>query len=244
MLYARDLVARLLLLTAGRIKKRRERRSALKKPRAAAKKRDLGDPYDSVWWRFLQDPQVTDPKSRQGKLFRRRFRVPHGVFQMLVSMWRTMRCTCDKGGGPRCRCGVDALGKEKWPVELKILAVLRYIGRGECWDTSEELCRIPANTLRRFACDKDKGWLRKMGPLHKVYCTPPSSDEEIRKHLAVYEAVGLPGALCSMDAVAIYWPACPEGWRVHYKGDKGQSIGYNVSLPIVGMIMSLSPFAV
>lgn len=36
------------------------------------------------------------------------------------------------------------------PLELKILAALRYIGRGECWDTSSELSGIPENTLRRF----------------------------------------------------------------------------------------------
>ena len=34
------------------------------------------DPRESQWWKMINDRRVQDPESREGKLFRRRFRCP------------------------------------------------------------------------------------------------------------------------------------------------------------------------
>merc|ERR1711998_381562 len=46
------------------------------------------DPRDSVWWRFIQRPRVRDSTTREGRLFRRRFRVPYWYFERLCCMFR------------------------------------------------------------------------------------------------------------------------------------------------------------
>ena len=48
----------------------------------------LGDPKQSEWWIFLHHTDTWDPSSKRGKLFRRRFRVPRALFELLVNMWK------------------------------------------------------------------------------------------------------------------------------------------------------------
>ena len=50
--------------------------------------RDENEPERSVWWKFIQRETVQDPRHRDGKLFRRRFRVPYSLFRRLVDTWR------------------------------------------------------------------------------------------------------------------------------------------------------------
>ena len=97
------------------------------------------DPRELQWWKQINDRRVQDPESREalGKLFTRRFRVPFSVFQWIVTLWRAKKWPgCSKYkynfGGPL----MD-------PLELKIMAALRYLGRGECWDTCSEFSGIP-----------------------------------------------------------------------------------------------------
>jgi len=48
----------------------------------------LGDPKDSAWWHFLQHPDTWRPATKHGKAFRRRYRVPRGMFEDIVQMWK------------------------------------------------------------------------------------------------------------------------------------------------------------
>lgn len=71
---------------------------------------------DSVWFKFLQR-DLTDLKSRDGKLFRLRFTVPYQLYQQLLSFatsWFPQR-------------RVDACGKEPAPIFLKLLGTLRML---------------------------------------------------------------------------------------------------------------------
>ena len=43
------------------------------------KSKTVEDYEDSAWARFLKRPGVKDPGTKDGKLFRRRFRVPYPV---------------------------------------------------------------------------------------------------------------------------------------------------------------------
>merc|ERR1711998_385318 len=87
------------------------------------------NPYASTWWSFIHRETVKQPRHRDGKLFRRRFRVPYTMFRRLVSMWRERQ----GGGTDLDEDGLrktDAIGRPCHPLELKILAALRVLGRG------------------------------------------------------------------------------------------------------------------
>merc|ERR1711998_152345 len=165
---------------------------------------EILDLRDSVWWRFIQRPRVRDPTTREGRLFRRRFRVPYWYFQRLCSMFR------DNGWGAG---DMDVCGRQSQPLELKILAALRVLGRGECFDTCSELSNISESTLRRFFHD----FVRHMGPLHKERCTPPTG-AELKEHMDLYARIGFPGCVGSTDGVHIHWQGCPAGWRSSHEG--------------------------
>ena len=98
--------------------------------------------------------------------------------------------------------GRDAIGLVAAPLELKILGVLRVLGRGYCFDGVEELCFISAEVLRTLfhnfcACFAAKYF--------SVYCTAPATPEEIKHPTGVYARMGLPGCIGSTDCVHIRW---------------------------------------
>jgi hypothetical protein len=75
---------------------------------------------------MLLDPDTADVTTRAGKKFRRRFRVPFPIFTELVQM-----------------CNREAIfsikRKSRIPVECKIMACLRVLGRDNCADDIAEL---------------------------------------------------------------------------------------------------------
>ena len=76
----------------------------------------------STWGRMLMNPRTQDPTDKKGGvLFRRRFRVPFPVFLRLVALTRENNWFTERP---------DASGRRGAPLELKILGVLRVLGRG------------------------------------------------------------------------------------------------------------------
>jgi hypothetical protein len=71
--------------------------------------------------------------SREGKLFRRRFRVPWRVFEDLVQ-----KCKDKKLFGPNSLHEVDCCQTEICPVYIKLMGVLRILGRNWCPDDVAE----------------------------------------------------------------------------------------------------------
>ena len=152
-------------------------------------------PYEtSTWGYMLSNPRSQDPTDRKGgQLFRRRFRVPFPIFLDIVKKTRENNWFTE---------GEDAVGIKAAPLELKILAVLRVLGRGYCFDGVEELCFISAEVLRVFFhkfCDL---FSRKY---YSIYCSPPSTKEEIAETTNIYSRMGLPGCIGSTDCVHIRW---------------------------------------
>jgi len=84
------------------------------------------DFHDTAWGKMLLDPDTADVTTRAGKKFRRRFRVPFPIFTELVQM-----------------CNQEAIfsikRKSRIPVECKIMACLRVLGRDNCADDITEL---------------------------------------------------------------------------------------------------------
>lgn len=94
--------------------------------------------WESTWGRMLLDPTLSDPNSFYAKKFRRRFRVPYPLFAEVIL--------------PSCReHGILAtLRRERIPLEFKVLAALRILGRDYCSDSISELSAMGESTCNSF----------------------------------------------------------------------------------------------
>ena len=174
----------------------------------------------STWGMMLNNPRFKDPNDRKGgQLFRRRFRVPFPVFTEILRLTRANGWFSE---------GRDAIGTLASPLDLKILSVLRVLGRGYCFDGVEELCFISAEVLRTFF---HKFCALFSAKYFSIYCAPPSSEDEIKHTTGVYARMGLPGCIGSTDCVHIRWERCPAGSRSSHKGKEGYpTISYEVTV--------------
>ena len=188
-------------------------------------------PYEmSCWGRVLVHPRTQDPSDRKGgMLFRTRFRIPFPLYERLVEMTRANGWFSERN---------DAAGQKCAPLELKILGVLRVLGRGYCFDGIEELSYISAEVNRVFF----HKWCNHFA--HKyfsIYCNPPETPEEIAKTLAVYDRLGFPGCIGSTDCVHIKWERCSSGDRVLHKGKEGfPTLSYEVTCDHTSKIIAVT----
>jgi len=94
-------------------------------------------PHESFWWKMLQRGESGEaegkgcrvPDSREGRWFRLRFRVPYAHFRSIVNGLRALDDDM-KWWSERC----DVTGTPAYPLELKVLSVLRILGRAWCFD--------------------------------------------------------------------------------------------------------------
>ncbi len=88
----------------------------------------------------------TQVLKRETDTFRLRFRIPFAIFELLlVETTKWLRSTNQLQGD-----GTDACGRPGVPVYLKILAVLRILGRGTCADGIQELSLMSGDTALVF----------------------------------------------------------------------------------------------
>jgi hypothetical protein len=167
------------------------------------------DYWQSPWGRMLteQAEQLKDPASPQAKVFRRRFRAPYLLADMYVK-WAT-----------------EALGSKRpianqpgVPMELKVLGVLRILGRGCTTDDVKELSFISESHMSAFFHRFCK-WGRDV--MFPKWVTWPQSKEEIAKAMGPYCALGFDGAIGSTDAVHIAWGGCPQKLAILHTGKEG-----------------------
>ena len=96
---------------------------------------------------------------------------------------------------------------------MKLLGTLRYLGRGECWDTVGELTgeSIGSECLRTFT----HWFCRKMASVKGEFIRPPdpTNVEEMKCCMHPYSAAGMHGAFCSTDGVALSWDNAPAQLR-------------------------------
>ncbi len=147
--------------------------------------------YDQTpWGLMLKNPAVHDPNTRLGKCFRLRFRVPYPLFLLLVeqavsyNMFETVRSTYSNSV----------------PTEIKILACLRILGRGNCADDISELSHIRPSTLNHIFKVFVKNFSKHLKPL---FIKLPTIDELVAV-MDTYARLGFPGAFCSKDVTHIY----------------------------------------
>lgn len=84
------------------------------------------DFWQTLWGQTLTHPNVNNPKSREGKQFRRRFRLPYPLFRYLVTLCKDLNI-------------FDSVYCSSIPVEAKVLGCLRILGRDACADGVNEI---------------------------------------------------------------------------------------------------------
>lgn len=93
-------------------------------------------------WILLQKGEYRDHNSADGKAFRRRYRLPGEIFDRIVSICKARRWFDI--------AETDASNRATAPIELKILGVLRVLGRGWVFDDLEEITGLKRETHRKF----------------------------------------------------------------------------------------------
>lgn len=142
---------------------------------------------NTVWAEALRDPRVKDPLSHQGKKFRRRFRVPYPMFEYLNDFAER-----------RFPSRQDAAGQPPVPMALKVLGVLRILGRAFYFDDVAEVTRMGERTIGAFF----HAFIPAFVAAHKTqWIAPPRSKAEMDALSEQYAEVGLPGCKGSTDVV-------------------------------------------
>ena len=110
----------------------------ISKPKRTRVRRPVTDKAAAPWQLMLDNAKlgfngVADPDSRDGKYFRRRFRVPYILFTAIVDVaigdrWFPGEFEVDGRGV------ANATGERGASLHVKILSVLRVLGRGDCFD--------------------------------------------------------------------------------------------------------------
>lgn len=185
------------------------------------------DYNSSSWGQMLQDPRLDDANSKQAKLFRRRFRVPYTMFRFIVSQCRSKQLFREREA--------DIAGRRTIPLELKVLGVLRIIGRNWCVDDVNEASFISERGMNRFFHDFCENFVRHFW---NMYVKTPSGDD-LDEMMSVYAKLGIPGCVGSIDCVHLKWDKCPAWLLNECKGKEGYpSLVYEVCVDHMRRIRS------
>lgn len=185
---------------------------------------------ESSWGKMLQDPSLLEADSKAAKLFRRRFRLPYTMFRFIVSECRRNNLF------PESSREFDITGRPCIPLELKLLGVLRILGRNWCLDDVNEACGISEREMDRFFHNFCETFVRHFWG---KYVKSPAEDRELEEVMSIYSKLGLPGCIGSIDCVHLKWDKCPESFRNDCKGKEGYpSLVYEVSVDHMRRIRS------
>ena len=182
--------------------------------------------WQSAWGQLVKrlasiegGPCIT---SRIGKLFRRRFRVPYQVYCKLVHM-----CIAKKLFGDNSALEFDIANRLICPIEIKMLSVLRILGRNWNFDDIAEATLMGETTARRafhLFCENF------VTHYYDAYVYRPK-DQKLKKVLEVFGKMGLPGCIGSTDCVHLKWDRCPVNLNQVCSGKEGYpSLAYSCTV--------------
>jgi hypothetical protein len=127
------------------------------------------------WFQIIHHPDIRDPSSTVGRLFRRRFRVPFPLFERLLLVIETQNIL-----------GVQREARVQVPTAIKLLIVFRVLGRDECFDTINELCGVSEERCRMIFTSFVK---RFREYFEKDYIGIRDA-EDLKSIMTVYKALG------------------------------------------------------
>ena len=182
--------------------------------------------------KMILNPESADPATRAGKLFRQRLRVPYAMFLELVHetehapFWKTVH-------------DMDCTKRQRIPAKILVAASLRHLGKGHDFADSIRMdTNVSEGTLIAF----HHKWTAYMASpiVFGRYIRAASTEDEIKHALGLYQTLGVPGCIGSIDVVHIPWERCPMSDRSFFVGKAGfPTIAFNVTT-VRGRITNVS----
>lgn len=164
---------------------------------------------DTIWYReYVHESgarkyydECEGGQQHFSKIFRNRFRVPYSFFQGIVLRIRAEnQARSRRGHPPLWSQGTDCRGTPAAPLELHVLAALRYLGRAWTFDDLAEQTGISRERHRRFF----KAFISFYGAtVYSEVVTWPTSEEDIASTMREYTMAGFPGAIASTDCTHV-----------------------------------------
>ena len=151
---------------------RDDQESPKKRQRVRPSKINYGE---TNWGRILSNPRVKDPESREGKLFRLRFRCPFALFEEVL-----MPFVVEKDIFPQ-KCPTFT----RVPTEIKVLIALRILGRGNFVDDVSEMSSV----ARSSVLDIFKQFVRRFSK-HNMEFIRFHQEERLKTSMSVYSNLG------------------------------------------------------
>ena len=164
------------------------------------------------WMLWIQDLEIRDPTSRNGKRFRNLFRLPFSIFEAIVD-------SCKNTGDSLFVYGLkDCTGEYSIPIEVKIMFTLRVLAGGTKIADAAELSGFMSNSEgNRFF----KKFVVKFALIFEHIHIRPLEGDELLRSMATYARLGIPGAAGSVDCTFIPWGRVPADMHNLCDGDKG-----------------------
>ena len=185
------------------------------------------------WQRMLDDQAsgkntIDQEDTKDGRYFRRRFRIPFAMFITLIKVILEERWFA--GFDELGRGNLDATRSERMrgaSLHVNFLSALRILGRGnvfdECCDGSGCSESLLASWFHHFVA-------RFVARLFKCMVCPPSSVDELSAQMRIYQRLGLNGACGSTDVTHIPLGKCPRNWQNSCTGKSGKpTLAYSVT---------------
>ena len=153
------------------------------------------DPWSANFWlQTLADPTIKDPFSRNGKKFRRDFRIPYIIFEEILTMLK------HTGERPFNYSEVTIGGKPSIPLELKVLCALRTLRSGLKFKDAREISGYMSETTAN-------NFFREFNKLFRLHFEDiylnRLSGEDLQTSMLQFSMLGLPGCVRSIDATFI-----------------------------------------
>jgi hypothetical protein len=153
----------------------------------------------TTWGKMIQDPNVRDINTTEGKEFRRRFRLPFPFFKDYLVP------ECQKANIFDSKLTVNGVTKDQIPIEIKIMIALRLLGRGNVVDDLAELSNASGTSVRLIF----KTFVTNFAKHFRTSFIRMPTGDELNKVLDIYRRLGFPGCIGSMDCTHVRWLCCP-----------------------------------
>jgi hypothetical protein len=166
--------------------------------------------------------------SKDGKLFRKRFRLP---FSQFYDIYATVQ--------EEEWFGLQIESKRIVPLCLKMMGSFRLLGRNLVYDDITEISTIKEETMRLFFGDFVEKFSRRY---YEQWMQQPATTAEIAANESVYRANGLAGCCNSFDGFHVVWDRCPAAWNSEFYGKEGcPTIMYQIVVNHATWINSVTP---
>ena len=165
------------------------------------------DYWESPWGLQMLHSDVCDPTTREGKLFRSRFRVPFPFFALFLlpavvaaGIWKDTTRT-------------------RVPAAFKLLAVLRGLGRALIMDDLSEVSHIAKSTCSTLIKDFCTNFV--LAFFAAYVCLPRPGSDAMAENMREYALLGVPLIAASVDAVHVRLWHCGSERVNQCKGKEG-----------------------